>query len=122
MNMKREKLEKNLKRLIKIRDWYWDRQEEDKSIQDYMDCKYKIYNALSNVWEMLLSYNEEEINTDDIYKLWINKMVSMYPGYSVEKGLITRWLNILIEEDNAYEKEMNFINSFMDIDSKRNLD
>lgn len=120
--MKRELLERNLKRLTKIRDWYWNRNEEDKAIQDYMNCKYKVYNALCNVWEMLLSYNEEEINVDDINKLWVNKMVTMYPWYSVEKWLITRWLNILIWIENWYENEMEFINSFIDIDNKRELD
>ena len=104
---------------MRIRDWYWERQEEDKSIQDYMNCKYKVYNALCNVWEVILSSTQEDIDEDTIYKLWIHKMSTLYPWYSVEKGLFTRGLNILFGIENGYEYEMDFINSFIDIDSKQ---
>lgn len=106
------KLERWLKKLKEIRDWYWSFNEEDKVFKEYLNNKYEIYNKVCWMAELFVEqWYEWEVEwlTDKVF-LRVNEWLE--DNYTLDKWLFARALRILEWDEESLNDELNFIDSY----------
>lgn len=112
------KLERNLKKLQKIRDWYWTIEEEDKTFRDYLNNKYEVFNKVCWVAEVFIEQGydwEVDWLTSQVF-LKVNE--GLEDNFSIDKGLFARALLILEGDEDSLRNEQEFIDNYTKILNK----
>lgn len=106
------KLERGLKKLQQVRDWYWNVKEDNKTFREYLNNKYEIYNKVCWVAELFVAQGYDwEVNwiTDKVF-LKVNGWLE--DDFTLDKGLFARALRILEGDEEALKNELEFIDSY----------
>ena len=106
-----EKLKRQLTKLKKIRDWYWEQWEEDRNIQDYLDMKYMAFNKLCDTVDIAIA-NGYDWDTNELLDNIFETMDLKCDGYTLDKGMITRGINILKGDEEALKNEKVLMQAF----------
>ena len=106
-----EKLKKQLEKLKKIKNWYGEHTGEEGGIQDYIDMKYIAFNKLCDTVDIAIA-NGYDWDTNDLLDNIFETMDLKSDGYTIDKGIITRGINLLKGDEEAMRNEKRLIQAF----------